>query len=135
MGRPRESLQEHLLHGTYRADRHGALPGNTNGYTGMSNYSSAASDNSADEYTSMHESDGRYSGLDFDYERKWLVGADSLAWCLECDASTIRRWASNGTMPKPLKVGNRTLWDAEKILGYGGGVPVVKSSGAFRVAG
>ena len=41
--------------------------------------------------------------------------ADSLAWCCECDPSTIRRWARNGTMPKPLKIGGRVLWDAEEI--------------------
>jgi len=57
----------------------------------------------------------RYAGLDFDYDRKMLVGAESLAWCFECDASTIRRWARTGIMPKPLKVGGRTLWDAERI--------------------
>jgi len=66
-------------------------------------------------YVGMSDSDERHPGLDYDYDRKMLVGAESLAWCFECDASTIRRWASNGTMPKPLKVGGRRLWDAEGI--------------------
>ena len=35
MGRRRKSLQEHLLNGTYRADRHGPMPDSANGYTGM----------------------------------------------------------------------------------------------------
>jgi hypothetical protein len=59
--------------------------------------------------------DGTYLGLDFDQTRKLLVGVDSLAWCFDCDPSTIRRWAKSGAMPKPLKVGGRTLWDAERI--------------------
>jgi len=71
--------------------------------------------NSNSGYTVMPQAEERYAGLDFDYDRKMLVGADSLAWCLGCDASTVRRWATNGTMPKPLKVGGRTLWDAEGI--------------------
>ena len=65
--------------------------------------------------TDANEDEVRYAGLDFDYDRKMLVGADSLAWCFEYDASTIRRWARTGVIPKPLKVGGRTLWDAEKI--------------------
>lgn len=81
----------------------------------MHNYNGPASTKSASGCASMPESEGRYPGLDFDSDRKLLVGAESLAWCFECDASTIRRWAGNGTMPKPLKVGGRTLWDAERI--------------------
>lgn len=51
----------------------------------------------------MHDTNERYAGLDDDYDRKMLVGADSLAWYSECDASTIRHWASSGTIPKLLK--------------------------------
>ena len=72
--------------------------------------------NNADAYPRMHDgADKRYVGLDCESDRKMLVGADSLAWCFDCDPSTIRRWARNGTMPRPLKVGGRTLWDAERI--------------------
>lgn len=63
----------------------------------------------------MLKSDERYVGLDYDYNPKMLISVDGLASCCECDPSTIRRWASNGTMPTPLKVGGRTLWDAEEI--------------------
>lgn len=115
MGRRRKSLQEHLLNGTYRADRHGPMTDSTNGYTGMYAQYGSATGNTNEGYAGMSDTDERYAGLDYDYDRKMLVGADSLAWCFECDASTIRRWANNGTMPKPLKVGGRTLWDAEGI--------------------
>ena len=70
------------------------------------------------EYARMRDWNGeneRYRGLDCDYDRKMLVGAESLAWLMECDASTIRRWSRTGIMPSPLKIGGRTLWDAEAI--------------------
>lgn len=115
MGRNRKSLQEHLLHGTYRADRHGNLTNPTSGCVGMHTHNGETAASSANGNARMPDSDDRYAGLDFDFQRKMLVGAESLAWCFECDASTIRRWAANGTMPKPLKVGGRTLWDGERI--------------------
>lgn len=60
--------------------------------------------------------EGVYPGLDFDaFDQRLLVSADSLAFCLDTDRSTIRRWAKKGTMPAPLKVGGRVLWDAETI--------------------
>jgi hypothetical protein len=114
-GLKRKPLQEQMLNGTYRACSHSALPNLTRGYTCMDEYTGPASGNGAIKCESRSDAEGRYAGLDFDYERKMLVGAESLAWCFECDASTIRRWAGNGTMPKPLKVGGRTLWDAERI--------------------
>ncbi len=118
MGRRRKSLQVHLLNGTYRADRHGPLPDSERGYFGMyehEGYSTQAGTRGCTNMSEPDEDEPRYPGLEYDYDRKMLVGADSLAWCFECDASTIRRWASNGRMPKPLKVGGRTLWDAEGI--------------------
>ena len=57
-----------------------------------------------------------YPGIDVDLDQpKMLVAATSLARCFDVDASTIRRWARDGTMPKPVKVGGRTLWSAERI--------------------
>ncbi|TWT37007.1 hypothetical protein KOR34_19530 [Posidoniimonas corsicana] len=59
---------------------------------------------------------GVYPGLDFNaFDRRLLVSADSLAFCLDTDRSTIRRWAKQGVMPAPLKVGGRVLWDAERV--------------------
>jgi hypothetical protein len=63
----------------------------------------------------MSDTDERYIGLDYDPAGKMLAGAGSLAKCFECDPATIRRWAREGVMPKPLKVGGRTLWDVERI--------------------
>jgi hypothetical protein len=46
-------------------------------------------------------------GVDIDAEtfgERLLIGAHNLAWCLDCDTSTIHRWAKDGTIPPPLKV-------------------------------
>lgn len=72
----------------------------------------------ADAQARKHQqiADGIYPGLDFDaFDKRLLVSADSLGFCLDTDVSTIRRWAKSGVMPKPLKVGGRVLWDAEAI--------------------
>lgn len=53
--------------------------------------------------------------MTIDDEQRMLVGADSLAWHFECDPSSIRRWAKAGLMPKPLRIGGRTLWDVEEV--------------------
>ena len=73
--------------------------------------------NHADAYAGMRDGadNERYLELDFNDDRKMLIGAERLSRCFDVDASTIRRWAGNGTMPKPLKVGGRTLWDVEAI--------------------
>jgi|SaaInlStandDraft_1057018.scaffolds.fasta_scaffold139078_2 predicted DNA-binding transcriptional regulator AlpA len=33
----------------------------------------------------------------------------------ECDGSTIWRWVKQGILPKPVKVGGRTLWRKSEI--------------------
>jgi predicted DNA-binding transcriptional regulator AlpA len=53
--------------------------------------------------------------LDIDHTDRMLVGANNLAWCMDCDAATIHRWAKSGQMPKPLRVGNSVRWDVHEI--------------------
>ena len=58
-----------------------------------------------------------YRGIDLDIDEneRLLVGANNLAWALDCDSATIHRWARTGLMPKPLKVGNSVRWDVRII--------------------
>ena len=120
-GRPRKSLGQHHLEGTYRADRHGPLPPTSGACVDMEAGSPPNVHEWQDAQGRMRDriAEGVYPGLDFDaFDRRLLVSADSLAFCLDTDRSTIRRWAKNGTMPAPLKVGGRVLWDAETIRAW-----------------
>lgn len=75
-------------------------------------------DDENDETTASSGCKTHLAGLDADRNRKMLVGVASLAKCFDCDTSTIRRWARSGVMPEPMKVGGRTLSDAEKIRAW-----------------
>lgn len=118
MGRPRKPLWRHHLDGTYRADRHSSAATTEEAYTSMNESSGPIVHEQSDAQARMRQrcADGIYPGLDFEaFDQRLLVSADSLAFCLDTDRSTIRRWAKSGIMPKPLKVGGRVLWDAECI--------------------
>lgn len=64
----------------------------------------------------LYTDDGtQYDGIDNDQVEKMMVGVTSLAAAMDVDTTTIRRWAKNGIIPKPIKVGGRSLWDAHGI--------------------
>jgi predicted DNA-binding transcriptional regulator AlpA len=67
-----------------------------------------------------------YKGIDLDHNERLLVGANALAWCMDCDPTTLKRWAAKGLMPKPIKIGNSIRWDAQTIRAWidGGCQPV-----------
>lgn len=119
MGRPRKPLWRHQLEGTYRADRHGPTAPTCEASARMTEAPDPIVHEARDAQARIRQqlaADGAYPGLDFNaFDRRLLVSADSLAFCLDTDRSTIRRWAKQGTMPAPLKVGGRVLWDAEGI--------------------
>jgi len=101
-GRPRKSLEQHMLEGTYREDRHGPRPRTSTASTPM---------------RAERESDGEtfYPYVDLEYVPKLLVSAESLAKLLDVTRSTVRLWAKNGDMPQPHKIGGSSRWDADEI--------------------
>jgi excisionase family DNA binding protein len=45
---------------------------------------------------------------------KLLTTAD-VAALLQVSAQTIRKWVSQGTFPKPVRMGRKVRWDAETV--------------------
>lgn len=47
---------------------------------------------------------------------KIYLSARDLAKSFDCGVSTIWRWASNGTIPEPIKIGGMTRWRKAEII-------------------
>ena len=56
-----------------------------------------------------------HKGIDVLPDERLLVSASTLEWTLDATAKTIRRWAEQGLMPKPYKVGKSLRWDADEL--------------------
>ena len=56
-----------------------------------------------------------HKGIDCDLDDRMLIGIESLAWCLDTSARTIRRWSERGEMPPPIKIGSLVRWDVTKV--------------------
>ncbi len=102
MGRRRKSMEQHILEGTYRADRHGPK-------LDMRSETAPRSDHSEREQQFL------YPYLDLTYLPKLLVDAQSLALLFDVSRTTVRRWARNGDMPKPHTIAGTVRWDADEV--------------------
>lgn len=102
MGRHRKSLEQHVLDGTYRADRHGPMP-------------EVRNETPPKRVLSKREEQTLYPYLDATHLPKLLISADALSKLFDVKRATVRRWARNGDMPKPHTIGGSVRWDAHEI--------------------
>ena len=56
-----------------------------------------------------------HKGIDVLPDERLLVSASTLEWTFDTSAKTIRRWAAEGLMPPPYKIGKSLRWDAAEL--------------------
>jgi len=56
-----------------------------------------------------------HKGIDVLPDERLLVSASTLEWTLDATAKTIRRWAEQGLMPRPHKLGKSLRWNAAEL--------------------
>ena len=124
MGRPRKPTWLHELEGTYRADRHGPRTNARATFPLMV----APPTNRIPFIEDDMDEQIVHKGIDVLPDERLLVSAATLEWTLDATAKTIRRWAEQGLMPRPYKVGKSLRWDAAELRQWidGGCEPVAQ---------